>query len=167
MGDMRRRELIEAVRGLLAGLLAAAGLPTLAFLWKGSRLRDPDDKPWADLGAASKVEGEAWQQRALALERSNRWRRETQEQLVYLRRKGEQVEAVSAVCPHTGCLVRRQEEGFACPCHRSRFDAEGRSVEGPSPRPLDRLECKVERGRLFVKYERFRPGVSAREPLGG
>ena len=82
-----------------------------------------------------------------------------------MRRAGESVEVLSAVCPHAGCLVRSEGDGFACPCHRSRFDAAGKPVEGPSPRPLDPLEWKVERNRLLVRYQRFRPGLPRREPL--
>ena len=62
-------------------------------------------------------------------------------------------------------LVRLGAEGFLCPCHRSLFDLEGKSVDGPSPRPLDRLECKTERGRALVRFRRFRPGVRTPEPL--
>lgn len=164
---MSRRELFDSVRGLLALVLGAASWPLWSFLWASSRLREPADRPWADLGAASKVEGAGWQRRTLLLERTNRWRSETREDVVYLRRRGEAVEAVSAVCPHTGCLVRAEAAGFVCPCHRSRFDADGRPLDGPAKRALDPLECKVERGRLWVKYERFRPGIEAREPLQG
>ena len=56
--------------------------------------------------------------------------------------------------------LRRQADGFTCPCHKSFFDGEGRAVDGPSPRDLDELEWKVERRRLKVRYQRFRPGVS-------
>lgn len=162
---MSRRELIDSVRGFLAALLGVAVAPVLSFLWRGSRVRDPPGKPWADLGPAAKVEGEAWQRRTLQRERTNRWRHESQEEVVYLRRRADAYEAVSAICPHTGCLVKLQDGSFACPCHRSLFDTEGKGVEGPAPRPLDRLDCKVERGRLFVKYQRFRPGTKSQEPL--
>ncbi len=164
---MHRRELLEAASSRLAALAGALSLPPALFFWRSARLRDPELEVWADLGAAARVEGERWQRRTLVRERVNRWRREAQQEVVYLRRRGDVVEALSAVCPHTGCLVRAQAEGFACPCHKSRFDGDGRSVDGPSPRALDPLECRVERGRLFVKYERFRPGTSAREPLPG
>jgi Rieske Fe-S protein len=145
---VNRRELLESARGLAAALVAATSLPVLFTWWRTSRAKDRAPKAWADLGAASKVESALWQRRTLTLERVNRWRRDVQEEVVYLRRKGDAVESVSAICPHTGCLVKPRAEGFECPCHKSRFDPEGASIDGPSPRALDRLECKVERGRL-------------------
>lgn len=44
--------------------------------------------------------------------------------------------ALSAVCTHLGCVVSKTPDGFFCPCHGSRFDAAGRTISGPAPRPL-------------------------------
>lgn len=44
--------------------------------------------------------------------------------------------ALSAVCTHLGCIVRAEGVGFACPCHGSRYDDDGRVVSGPAPRAL-------------------------------
>jgi glycine/D-amino acid oxidase-like deaminating enzyme/nitrite reductase/ring-hydroxylating ferredoxin subunit len=46
--------------------------------------------------------------------------------------------AVSAKCPHMGCLVHwnEAESSWDCPCHGSRFDARGAVLEGPALRPL-------------------------------
>jgi cytochrome b6-f complex iron-sulfur subunit len=44
--------------------------------------------------------------------------------------------AISSVCPHLGCNVKHTLSGFECPCHGSRFDENGRVVQGPAPRPL-------------------------------
>ena len=42
-------------------------------------------------------------------------------------------------CTHLRCRVAPAEGGgFSCPCHGSRYDAEGRPVSGPAPRPLAR-----------------------------
>jgi len=42
-------------------------------------------------------------------------------------------------CTHLRCRVTPVEGGgFSCPCHGSRYDAEGRPVSGPAPRPLAR-----------------------------
>jgi Rieske Fe-S protein len=162
---MTRREALRHWATLPAAIAAVAGWPALRLWWRSARLRDRAAASWADLGPVSRLEEGRWLQRPLRLERPNRWRLETREEVVYVRRVGEALEVLSPVCPHAGCLVRRQGEGFACPCHRSRFDETGRSLEGPSPRPLDPLEWKLDRGRLLVRYQRFRPAVVRSEPL--
>ncbi len=44
--------------------------------------------------------------------------------------------AISSVCTHLGCNVKRGGAGFECPCHGSRFDENGRVVHGPAPSSL-------------------------------
>jgi len=52
--------------------------------------------------------------------------------------------ALSATCPHRGCLVgwNAAEGTWDCPCHGSRFDPYGRVLNGPATRGLDTLEAK-------------------------
>lgn len=51
--------------------------------------------------------------------------------------------AISAVCPHLGCVVSKTEEGFFCPCHGSDFDPSGRVKGGPAPRSLPWYEVSL------------------------
>lgn len=44
--------------------------------------------------------------------------------------------AISLVCPHLGCTVDPQPEGFTCPCHGSRFDLQGGLMHGPATKAL-------------------------------
>ncbi len=48
----------------------------------------------------------------------------------------EGISAVSLVCTHLGCIVKRAEDGFDCPCHGSKFGSDGEVVAGPAPRGL-------------------------------
>jgi Rieske Fe-S protein len=52
---------------------------------------------------------------------------------VYRDEKGN-VHKLSAVCPHLGCMVawNSTEQTWDCPCHCSRFSAEGRVYQGPA-----------------------------------
>ena len=85
---------------------------------------------------------------------------------VFLRRDGAQVRALSTVCPHLGCGIDYDaaQRRFACPCHESSFALDGRVSAGPSPRAMDELETRVSAGRVEVRFEKFKVGISEREP---
>ncbi len=63
--------------------------------------------------------------------------------------------AISAICTHLGCTVKRSATGFDCPCHGSRFDANGRVTNGPAPAPLAWYGLSLSpRGELVVDLDR-------------
>ena len=63
--------------------------------------------------------------------------------------------AISSVCTHLGCNVKRSSQGFECPCHGSRFDANGQVVRGPASSPLSWFALSLSpRGDLIVDLER-------------
>lgn len=66
------------------------------------------------------------------------------------------IAAVSTVCPHLGCLVKREDNGaFTCPCHGSKFDNTGKVLSGPPPRGLFWVEISLgPDGRLIVDSKR-------------
>src|SRR5690242_8348736 len=77
---------------------------------------------------------------------------------IFLFRDTEGIYAVSSVCTHLGCSVAKSPEGFACPCHGSRFDQSGKVVGGPAPRALPWLELgRAPDGQIVVYAEREVP----------
>ena len=50
--------------------------------------------------------------------------------------------ALSLICPHLGCTVDPQPDGFACPCHGSRFGLQGQVVRGPAGKALPALRVE-------------------------
>src|SRR5512136_1139317 len=50
--------------------------------------------------------------------------------------------ALSLVCTHLGCTVELKPDGFACPCHGSRFNSDGHVVKGPATTPLKSLRVE-------------------------
>lgn len=58
--------------------------------------------------------------------------------------------AVSRVCTHLGCIVQPNASGFECPCHGSRFAADGSVLKGPAPKPLRWLALSSLGGGTFV-----------------
>lgn len=68
-------------------------------------------------------------------------------------RQGEQDFVVySTHCTHVGCPITwsPQARRFFSPCHGGVFDADGRVLAGPPPRPLDRYETRIENGILLA-----------------
>jgi menaquinol-cytochrome c reductase iron-sulfur subunit len=85
----------------------------------------------------------------------------------WIRRPSEnQLQAVSAVCPHLGCAVGYDGSEFLCPCHNSRWTADGAVVagSGPAKRSLDPLPIEAKDGRLRLTWVRYKLDLSTREP---
>ncbi len=91
---------------------------------------------------------------------------------LFVSRRGKRFRALSAVCTHLGCTVRAEASlrpdpsdadtrkatqvfEFACPCHGSRYQADGSNLSGPAPRPLPayRLALAPDDGQLVVDLD--------------
>ena len=88
---------------------------------------------------------------------------------VYLIRHGDGVKAFNLKCPHLGCAIdyRGNKRDFFCPCHNSSFDLDGSVSDSasPSPRGMDELKTKIEKGNVWVQFRHFRPNLAKQVPL--
>ena len=128
---------------LFGGTVLAFFAPALAFLFPnknfgaaGREFTEANDQP---ISAASIADGNA---RAGML---------GGKPAVVLHRGGEWV-AYSAVCTHLGCIVafNTSENIFQCPCHGGEYDRDGKVIAGPPPKPLERINIKIEDDKIIL-----------------
>jgi Rieske Fe-S protein len=70
-----------------------------------------------------------------------------------LRASAECALVVWSVCPHGACFVGwdASAQQWVCPCHGSRFAADGALVNGPAERALRRFEAVVADDHVLVR----------------
>ncbi len=61
--------------------------------------------------------------------------------------------ALSAICPHKGCLVEwnREEDRLICPCHAAYFDLKGNVLKGPAQRGLQSYTLNRIGDSIYLK----------------
>ena len=75
--------------------------------------------------------------------------------------------AFSGKCPHLGCAYKWRKhkvlgQVFLCPCHLSIYDASGKVLDGPAPRPLDMLPIQVSAsGEVQIIDMEFKAGTKS------
>lgn len=69
---------------------------------------------------------------------------------LFLVRLGNDFRALYQVCTHLGCLVRVTPEGYACPCHGSKFARDGKLLASPAPRDMDEFTVEIVDGEVWV-----------------
>ena len=141
----RRRALVGLVNTVIAGMGAAlAGLLGAFALRPASAAAGTR---WIRAGTTGDLRPGVPVARVLAFSRVDGWYRERARETVFVVWDGgRNVHAFSATCTHLGCQVHWEadEKRFLCPCHGGVYDASGRVIEGPPPRPLDTLEARIE-----------------------
>jgi len=72
---------------------------------------------------------------------------------IWVVREEEQIYAIKAICTHLGCTPfwLASEGKFKCPCHGSGYTPDGVNIEGPAPRPMERVKLTIaEDGQIMV-----------------
>jgi Rieske Fe-S protein len=169
--ENRRGFLHVVTSTLLAVLGLCLAIPAIAHfcypLWK-KRGEGSAEEGFSDAGTVADLPVGKWQLVTVEVVRQDGWEKTRTRRSVWVRRSAEgDVSVLSPICPHLGCPVSwdPDQAGFLCPCHKGVFDASGKLVGGPPPRGLDVLESEVRAGRLLVRWQDFKIGVSERFPV--
>ena len=160
---MDRRIFFYSVGSVIGGgaLSALAVVPGLLHLI-GTALRgESKEEVWTVLGPTDQFSAEHPTERIITLDVRDGWQNKRIHQAVFVLPGNPEPEVYTSICPHLNCPISydAQEGQFHCPCHNSFFDSTGKTVSGPSPRPMDRLPSKVEDGNLYCRWVSYKSGV--------
>ncbi len=151
-GGLSRRSVLAVVAGGF-GVLAttmiglAVGFVSNAFGRRSSR-------SWIRIGPAEDLDPQTFRAHVISVERTHAWVRKRVPLVVYIRDYyPEDPVALLSTCSHLGCSVSWDAETshFRCPCHGGVYNESGTVVDGPPPRPLSRLDVKIEDDICYLR----------------
>ena len=151
-----RRQFVGGVVGSVGAIMTTfVGLPIVGYIMSPA-LTKSGGQQWISLGSVSALQPGVPTRLTFSQIRRVGWKRTRVNHAVYaMGNDGENITVMSDVCTHLSCIVHwDEEEGvFICPCHNGVFDKDGNVLSGPPPRPLDRLEAKIEDDQLMMLAE--------------
>lgn len=167
----RRRFLQYAIGAVGAFMTLAAGIPVIgSFVSPALRGRSKKGN-WTNLGSVEAFTPGEPRLIQFSLSQQDGWVASRFPKAVWVVREEDKESFVcyNSRCTHLGCAVDWKEghkgEAFYSPCHGGVFTIEGEVIAGPPPRPLDRLDYKIEDGKLLVNYLDFQLGVPEKKAI--
>ena len=152
--NLSRREFVNITVGAIGTVIVVSvGVPAIAYVL-GPGLKIQKTEAWVPVGKVDQFK--VGEPTLVSFTRTtvNGWERTTNSIGVYVTKpESGDIYVLSNVCTHLACRVSWKADGqdYVCPCHDGHFDIEGLVVSGPPPKPLIRLETKVEDNTLYVK----------------
>jgi menaquinol-cytochrome c reductase iron-sulfur subunit len=149
---MERRTLLARATAALGAILGGGlGLPALVYLLAPGRRAAA--AAWVDAADFNKLSDRVPEEVNLRRTRMDGWKISTEKATAWVVKLNDQeVIALSPQCTHLGCAYHYDEKKreFVCPCHTSNFALDGTVIAGPAPRALDRLDVRIEGGRVLI-----------------
>ena len=149
--SMDRRKALTAILALMVGIGGAilgliAGFVSNAF---GRRRK----KGWIKVGKAEDLSSDTFGRVVLTLEHRHAWMDASVPMTLFVKDMyPKDPVAFLGTCSHLGCTVawKNKKNTFECPCHGGKYNAEGKVIDGPPPRPLTRLKTKIKGEDFFI-----------------
>lgn len=173
--EVSRRAFLGYVVGAIGGFMTlAAGIPIVgSFVSPIVRGRNKGGS-WVKLGGVESFTSGEPKFVQFSLSKQDGWVASRFPKSVWaVRQQNGEFVCYNSRCTHLGCIVDWKDSGmggelgwnFYSPCHGGVFTIGGKVIAGPPPRPLDRLDYKIEDGELLVNYVDFQLGVPEKKPL--
>ena len=155
-----RREFIKGATAIIGGMITAViGLPTIAYLIDPA-LKESAKEAWIPIGKFADIPIGKPSPFSFTRVQVNGWERTSTSHGGFVIRKSEDPKdllILNSRCTHLGCTVNWKDEAnaFLCPCHDAKFDATGKVLGGPPPRPLDRFaEFRVSEDGVLEIFDK-------------
>lgn len=166
--DVTRRKFMEiGIYGITGTITVVSGVALARFAVGPSF--EKEESKWIEIDAQDLDRaGQNFTQVVLEWEKKDGWLTAKAKSLAYVKQvSANEVVAINATCSHLGCIVTWKDEQkiFQCPCHNGRYDAQGRVISGPPPKPLRRHKAKIEDGRILLATETVPYGGNTHEPV--
>jgi menaquinol-cytochrome c reductase iron-sulfur subunit len=145
----RRRFFVAWIYGVWTAIGTALGLPALVYLLFPPKAKERDE--WVEVGDIGELPLKAPEEIVFRRNRKDGWKMTSEKTTAWVAKLSDrEVVAFAPMCTHLGCAYHweEQKQHFLCPCHTSAFGLDGRVIEGPAPRPLDRYMVKIEGTKL-------------------
>ena len=151
--DLDRRGWLRAVIGILVGAISAVlGVVVGGAVLSPSFARREEN--WVPAGPLRDLDDNVPTPVTVRVARQDGYYEAVDAQVVFLiKAESGSVRALSATCTHLGCHVNYDATAklFKCPCHGGMYNADGKVVAGPPPRPLTELPARVDGAQVFVQ----------------
>jgi menaquinol-cytochrome c reductase iron-sulfur subunit len=162
-GLSERRNFLKWMVGVLSGMIGLiTGIPYLRAVINSSPIQKIPYVEVGDIGALSIGQPQDMNFRMLSVDAY--LREEVTRSVWVIKHSPDDLTVFSPICTHLGCHYKwnARTRHFECPCHASVFAIDGKVIAGPAPRSLDTLPYKIEDGKLYVEWETFKVGASAK-----
>ncbi len=150
--DSGRRTFLKffvfTLNGITAALLAT---PILGYLL--GPIFKKSSAQWVEVGPADAFKGAEPKPARIKYSTHDTFREIVKGQNLWIVEDEKGPIVFSSVCTHLGCTItwKSDEKQFLCPCHDGIFDSKGNVISGPPPRPMQRMNAKIENGKLYVE----------------
>jgi len=150
----RRRKLLGWAVGVINVVLLGSFLgPVVGFV--GSPLGRRAKGRWVPLLNEAELPVGSTREASFVMSVQDGYMKADRKYTVFVRRTETGLVCFDPACTHLGCRIELQaaKGRFLCPCHGGVFDADGKVVSGPPPKPLDQHPVKLEAGKVWIYKE--------------